>query len=344
VDPLAELARKAYAIGWARSGGPMTDRVRAGCTSAVSLAIEHANRPGVLEATLDLGHLEGVWADLYARRDDVEVGNRATIGKAWAAYVANLDLDRLARGRARRIGVVAEADGHGGGFGLDDGPGRDELAAIVVAALQNLDHGHPEEWTALRTAFRDAIAAGRAEGATGAVALAAREHTIAATLRLDFGVAFDDAYRALEHVAGLWSEGDGWIQTMFGYAASDIGRSLAALTRDEASYDDIRDVVARHLDDPDARAVDIAVNQLTGRALTQGALDLYAQAGVGQVDVLTAGDGRVDQPCEDAEAGSPYRLGAVPALPLHPYCRCSVAARDPLPADLYTRYLVPQEG
>jgi 2'-5' RNA ligase len=50
-DSLAEAARSAYAAGWALSGGPMTDQVRAGCTAAVAHATENRDDPGILEVS-----------------------------------------------------------------------------------------------------------------------------------------------------------------------------------------------------------------------------------------------------------------------------------------------------
>src|SRR5579859_1645562 len=61
VPSIAEQAREAYAEGWARTGGPLTDRVKAGCIAAVEMAREHPHDAGILEATLRLGSLEGTW-------------------------------------------------------------------------------------------------------------------------------------------------------------------------------------------------------------------------------------------------------------------------------------------
>jgi hypothetical protein len=67
-DGLAAIAREAYAMGWAASGGHMTDGIRAGSVAAVELALAHWDQPGILEATLHLGHLEGIWASIFDRR------------------------------------------------------------------------------------------------------------------------------------------------------------------------------------------------------------------------------------------------------------------------------------
>jgi hypothetical protein len=47
----------------------MTPRVQAGCRAAVANALEHADDPGVLKATLQIGKLEGIWVTFFARRE-----------------------------------------------------------------------------------------------------------------------------------------------------------------------------------------------------------------------------------------------------------------------------------
>jgi 2'-5' RNA ligase len=325
---LAAALREAYAIGWAASGGPMTDRVRAGCVAAVEMGIEHAGRPGILEATLHLGHLEGVWAAVYERRENLHTRNRAAVGKAWRALVEHLDLERLVRA-VRRRGGLTEA--------FDDVTDA-EIIALVMATLNSLDSSDVE-WTALREAFRDAVASGRAEGVADALALAA-DHL--GKLGFSFDIAFEDAYNALTHSAALWTDADGWIASLLGDAASDFGRLLAQMTRDGAAFEDMETALAGLLDNPDLRALDIAVDLATGRALTQGALALYASEGVTSVNVITAGGGDVCKICQNNEGGNPYRLANVPAVPSHPFCRCGVVSASALPLSAVEPYLVPK--
>jgi hypothetical protein len=337
MDPfpeLAGLAREAYGQGWALSGGPMTDRVRAGCVAAVELAVANPDHPGILEATLHLGHMEGTWAHIFERREQVQARNTRAIRKAWRNLAARLDLDRLVRAVRRRAGLStgpAEAE--------FDAVTDQELAAIVRATLVNLDR-NDAEWTEIRHAFADAVRTGRAEGRAEALALAADMH---ARVGFDFDLAFEDAYAALEHIHEIVTDADTWLDRFLGDEASDFGRLLGGMARDGASWEDMRDQAADLLDDPDARALNIAIDQVTGRALSQGALDLYASEGVALWDFLTAGDARVDTTCEDAETNGPYKVGEGPTPPLHPFCRCAVAAREPLPIDLLSRYLPTEE-
>lgn len=318
---LAHLLREAYATGWAASGGPMTDRVRAGCTAAVSLGVEYPHRPGLLEATLHLGHLEGIWATIYARRDDLHAHNRTAVATVWHPLVADLDLPTLIRHVRRDAG-------------LHEAVSKATIGRIVDAVLNLLNQvRHRTGWRQLRQAVRDALARSLAEGRADAVALAVdAAHHIA----IDFAIPFADAYRALEHAQELLTEADEWLLRIIGDQASVLGRQLAILTRDGASYADMLDAARSVLEGSDPEAVGLVVDQLTARALSQGALDLYRVEGVEQVDFLSAGDGRVCKTCSDAEANNPYPPNRAPVPGLHLRCRCTVVARDPLPTAVAT--------
>ena len=336
MDPLAELARRAYAAGWAASGGPMTDRVRAGAVAAVELALAHADRPDVLEATLRLGHLEGTWAEVYRRREELTARVGGPIRAAWKALAGKVDVDRLVRAARRRAGMVLEASG------VNDAPTRAELGVIIRAALERLETDAPDEWTALRQAFYEAVVSGRAEGRAMALAVAADQQGY---LGLSFELVFEEAYQRMKDSAVLSAEADWWIRDLFGDVAADVGRVLERLTRDGAAWDEMRAEVAALLDDPDMRAVEVAIQQVTGRALSQGQIDLWSSEGVQQVDYVTAGGNRVCPVCEAAEDRNPYPLGASPVPPLHPYCRCALVAVNPIPVDRFARYLPqPQEA
>lgn len=59
------------------------------------------------------------------------------------------------------------------------------------------------------------------------------------------------------------------------------------------------------------------------RAQAEAARVVYAQSGMAEVDVITAGDARVCPACEAAMASNPHPLGGAPVVPLHPRCRCA---------------------
>lgn len=319
---LREAARHAYAAGWARSGGPMTERVKAGCAAAIDLACQHRHDPAILEATLKLGSLEGAWAKVYQRRDQVIADAVAAVTAEWKRVLTR-DMLAAAVSDFRRRAGLSEASGSDSG--QDDAVRQAQIAAdandAATAMLQALP-GSPE-WGAVRTALRDALAAGRAEGTVGAVAIAAER---AEKIGLDWNIAFDDAYRALADLATLWADADGWLGRMLDQATADLGRTLAGAAADGATYAQMLSGAMAALDAQDVQAVSFVVDWATATALGRGALDLYRSEGLNAVDWLSAGDGRVCPTCADNEDNSPYTPDAFPLLPAHPRCRCTPAA------------------
>lgn len=315
------LAREAYARGFARTGGPLTERVKAGCAAAVRLAREHPHDPDILEVTLKLGSLEGTWARVYQRRDAL-IANRAD--KANAAWKTVLTRDMLAGAVSdfRRRAGLTETD-------QADDDRKQQLAADALAAAAAMMRLLPDrpEWRSLRKTLRDSLAAGRAEGAVDAVALAAERID---RVGLDWDIALQDAYNALADLDTLWAEADGWLTKMLGRATADLGRALAHAAMSNATYAQTLAVAMDALDSDDVEAVSFITDWATTTALGRGALDLYLSEGVAAVDWLTAGDARVcTSPCEDNETGGPYAPGGFPDFPGHPRCRCTPASSAP---------------
>lgn len=308
--PIAGPAREAFAAGWALSGGPMTERVKAASRAAVQTAVEHADDPHILEVTIDLGKLEGMWAKLFGRREEKQAEHTRLVTDAWRTLI-----DRDA--------VAAAVDAYRARIGLGESLsdfGAEALAAAraMLRALADLTG-----WTALRTAIRNAVAAGLAEGMVNAVAIAAER---ASVVGLEWNVAFGDAYRSLEHLDELWGDADGWLGRTVDRAAGDLGRVIAQGAEDGASRDEMIDAAMDVLASDDVEAVAFTVDWAMTTAADDGALRLYQSEGVQQVDVITAGDGHVCQICGDHEVGSPWASLDVPRLPTHPHCRCCYAA------------------
>lgn len=329
--PLAPYAREAYAAGFARSGGPMTPRVKAGCAAAVALACEHADNPHILEATLKLGSLEGLWAAIYQRRDDLAAKHTRATTTVWRKALTHDAITAAVRDYRRRTGLLAEDT-------TDEQQRRAQLAADAIAAanlmLAALPYG--SAWSALRAELRDAVAAGQAEGVVGAIALAAEQ---AGAIGIDWDLAFTHAYAALARLDELWADADGWLAKMLDRAAADLGRALAQAAESGASYEDMLAAALDALGGEDVDAVAFVVDWALNTGLARGALDLYASEGVTDVDWLTAGDVRVCPRCDANEANSPYSPQGFPSCPDHPLCRCTPAGNWALPA-AYNAYLL----
>ncbi len=310
-------AIEAYIAGWAASGGPMTDRVKAGAAAALDLADHHPGDPRILEAAIHLGNLEGVWARYYQRRDQLIADHTAAAQRAWKTLIRRDAVVDAVAGFHRRTGARETS--------TDDQQHQDEIKAAALAAAAEMLQALPPdpESRILRAALRDAIAAGRAEGAVGAVALAAQQID---RIGLDWDIAFNHAYAALADLDTLWAQADGWLAKMLDRATSDLGRALANATRDGASYAQLLADAMNALDGTDADAVAFIVDWALTTGLAQGAMNLYAGEGVARIDWITAMDGRVCPTCESNGDNSPYPIADFPDMPDHPRCRCAPSA------------------
>lgn len=311
--PIAEFAREAFAAGWALSGGPMTDRVRIACETAVSIATEAPDDPDVLRATIDLGRLEGMWALLFQRRQEQQDRHTAELQQLVRSLVSRSEIAIMVDRLRHQLGV-AEARGP------DWRRIRDEARAaarVMLSALADVSG-----FSTLRIALRNALAAGRAEGMVNAVAIAAE---CARQVGLDWNLAFKDAYAAMERLDELWADAGGWLGKMIDGVASDLGTVLADGIEAGLDRDALIDAAGNILTG-DTEAVAFTVDWAMTTAADEGALSLYRSEGVMQIDIITAGDGRVCGACIDAEAGSPWHIGDQPRMPLHPSCRCCYSA------------------
>ncbi|MFK0045528.1 2'-5' RNA ligase family protein [Streptomyces sp. NPDC090741] len=309
--PMEAPAREAFAVGWALSGGPMTERVRTACETAVSIATEAADDPDILRATIDLGRLEGMWALLFQRREEQQALHMVEVRRQWRELISRDEITAMVDRLRHQLGVT-EA--------LDPGRLRAEALAAAKAMLRAL--ADLSGFSALRIALRNAIAAGRAEGMVNAVAIAAER---AGRVGLDWNIAFKDAYRSMERLDDLWADAGGWLGRMIDGVAGDLGRTLADGLEGGLDRDALIDAAADLLTG-DSEAVAFVVDWAMTTAADEGALALYQSEGVLQLDIISAGDGRVCGACIDAEAGSPWHIGDQPRLPLHPNCRCCLAA------------------
>ncbi|MCY0917051.1 2'-5' RNA ligase family protein [Streptomyces sp. H27-G5] len=313
MHPMADVAREAFAAGWAMSGGPMTERVQIACKTAVQIATEATEDPDILRATIDLGRLEGMWARLFQRRHEQQVTHTRLMLDAWRPLIDRDDVAAMVDALRARMGV-AEARG----------PDWSYLLAEARAAAKKMLYALADAtgFSTLRQRLRDAVAAGRAEGMVDAVAIAAERGM---QVGLDWNIAFKDAYQAMENLDELWADAGDWLTRTLDGAAGDLGSVLAdgmeaGLTRDEL-IDAGLDILTA-----DEGAVAFTVDWAMTTAADEGALSLYRSEGVLMIDIITAGDGRVCSACVEAESGSPWHIGDQPRMPLHPSCRCCYSA------------------
>lgn len=326
---LADQARVAYTVGWASTGGPMTERVKAGCAAAVALACEHADDPHILEATLELGALEGTWAAVFERRDILYGTQKAAVTAAVRALFAGVDF-------APAIDQFRAAVGISEDDRTDRARHRAEaIAAILALFLPALtDRDDPDYQTFLATmvnTLRDA----QAEGAAGAIAIAAEQAGIAG---VDFDKAFADARGELEAAGYIEASAATWMQTVVEGAAGDVGRAIVAATEEGASAAETVTVAEDLVDRGVLPTVDLLADAAMTQAFGLGAITIYTRGGATLIDIMTAGDGRVCKICANAEAAGPYAVLDAPNIPMHPWCRCVQVSHNPLDPVIFAGY------
>ena len=325
-DPLAEACAEAYLSGWALTRGPFTDRVRAGCAAAVATALDRPDDPRVLEVSLLLGSLEGTWAEVFRRREELTAKHVKAITAAWQVLVNRLDARDPVSAYPREL-ALAEAD---------TGATRREKTAAATAVLLWLQHiltdpGYAELAGVIATAMTEACA----EGMTAILAIAADQ---AAAYGFDWTRAYDAMLAA---VTGTEAQGAdaAVVQRIMSAAAVDAGRALAAVKAsggtDAAAQAAVEAALAAE-DGAAALAADTAMSGFWG----SGSVALAAAEGI-QLNFMTAGDGRVCPACQDCEDNGPYDPAAFPQIPQHPRCRCCSSPADPLSISAFAAFLIP---
>jgi len=320
---LPEMAAEAFLSGWRLSGcdGGLGE---AEFRAAIGSALDCAADPGILEATLDLGHLTGTWKTVYSRREKLLARHLKAVLAAWDACMADLDPRVLVRRFRAVMDHTAEA------VDTDRQWWKDAATTAAIGWLKGLyrTEGYPALVAAIEAAIRD----GMAEGEADALALAASRQG-----RTGFRItkAFKAAYDRLDGDPGIGHQAADTIAAIAAGAASDAGRALAAQAGDGGSEDDMTSAVDDTLTGENARAPWSWTDWAVWAAIGAGATALFRLAGIGSIAWYDVGDSRECQACMDNAAGSPYAAGSVPQFPAHIRCRCSLDAADSSPLSAF---------
>ncbi len=327
-DPLPAQAREAYAAGWALSGGPMTETVKAGCAAAVAHALEHRDDPRILEVSLDLGKLTGTWAEVYRRREELTARHVKAITAAFRKLARRLDVRDLVTAYRRDM-VMGESDG-----GKPSQRQKDAAAAALLLWLRRTldDPGYAD----LAGLITDAMAEAIAEGQTAMLAVAADQ---AAALGFSWQKAYD-AMRAAVAGAQTRDAASTVTQQIMQAVAADAGRVLAKLDAAGASDSEIAKALEDEIEDEEPEAAGLAVDTGVGKFIGAGCTGLAAAEGI-LLNWMTASDGRVCPSCQSNEDNGPYEPSDFPSLPDHPRCRCCSSPASPMPISAFAAFLVP---
>jgi len=320
---VVSAAREAYAAGWALSGGPMTPRVRAGCTAAAALAVSHWDDPAVLETILAIGLLEGQQAAIQARAGTLLAAHLAVILDAWRTCIHSLNTRKLISRYRAAIYLPRES--------ADQEFWRTEATAVALGWLRGIyqSRGHDTLLAAIETA----LLAAAAEGEAGALAMAAAQdgHT-------GFGTdaAYQAAYDRLAADPGLPGRARDLLDVIITGAAVDLARVLAKQAADDGTYEDMLGAAVQTAGGTEVRAVAVLGGNGLWAAIGGGALSLWrrvAAAVTGAlIEVTWEAGASACAACQDNADGGPYSPSTVPAYPCHPGCRCRLVSRSRIPA------------
>jgi SPP1 gp7 family putative phage head morphogenesis protein len=302
------LATTSYPVG-------LTERALCACQAAERVA-EGLTDPGGVPSLL-LGQLEGIWAVIYSRREELEKAHAGAFKKVlealskldWTSIVAAVETQAL----------------------IDPSITGDMLASELRTRVGNMIVGDlpANDRAAWQQVMSSVVADGAAEGQTAATGILAQQ----AGASIDWELAAKEAKAALAGGTALGDSADAWIQQQtqgLGYAVS---QKLAALWNAGASKQEMLDAIQAILDSPD-NVANAILDTALGQSISMGSVATYLNAGVPYADFITAGDNRVCSVCASAEDGNPYAIQSVPIPGLHIRCRCAIAPSDFFPTSL----------
>jgi len=293
----------------------------------------------VRKATLRIGHLTGIWATIYRRRERLLNKHIKLVAAAWDACLTGLHPRDVVRDFREDAGLVAKAAN----------PDQDWWkGAATAAAVAWLDGAYNSGgYPALVTAIEDAIREGMAEGQADALALAADKQ---GATGFQIGRAFTAANEQMAGDSGVAERAQDTAGKVVGGAGNDVGRALTDGAKSGAGVEDMTSDVRDAVDGDQSRSVSANTDGALSAAILAGAVALYLQAAAAQatgggsgqgadaaaasaqppsvlLDWITAGDDRVCDTCSGYEDSSPYTPEDVPDYP-HMGCRCSIDAAD----------------
>lgn len=298
--------REAFADGYALFSADLTPRGYGALAGLLRLAEAWDDDfIGFAEA---IGALEGLYATLWTRRDRLSLLLQNDV-EEWVEHFADvLDKDEIVR-------LVNSATQEASQEQHQDV--RELLVAYLTAVLANHEHEAQE----LHDLLLKNLTASFAEGRVSGTALLAHRNGEAVD---DLDDLYDSTFKVAKAHSDQFAESTNRAAgAAVGGIAGDIARHLTGSTaNDSEKSKQVAIVVAAGVGAYVYSEFAAQGTYVDGQEAT------YSRSGVGSIDFLTVGDGRVCEECMGAEAGNPYELGMSPAPPLHVGCRCWLSPSD----------------
>ena len=287
-------------------------------------------------ATLDLGNLTGVWADVFARQEALYARHQRKTRTAWRKAIAALDLAALIVAFRRQAlmlpGAAAPGTGHESPQAVRYHKAELRTLARSMTAGFLMGVNDQPDYAGLLAAITAGLTAAAGEGAAAALGISAAAAGYT-------GFAWDKAAKdgRSEPYQGTVT---GWAGRIIAGAVTGLaaaltagavaGDSAEAMTRAASAVLRKAGPVTAYLDQAMHSAVTSAMNA--------------AYSALGNIELLNwvdAGDSRVCPTCQDYADNSPYTPQNYPDTP-HPRCRC---VPDPsggltLPFGAFAAYMI----
>jgi hypothetical protein len=270
----------------------------------------------VREVAIDLGNLEGIWADVYARQDALHAKHQRKARTAWRKSVAGLDLAALIAAFRRHALMIDGAPAPGTDHESPQAAKhhKAELRKLARSMASGFLAGLNDQpdYSGLLDAVTSALTAASGEGTAAALAVSA------AGAGYD-GFAWQKAARDGRQEPGQGTV-TGWLAKIIAGAVTDLAASLTAGAVAGVSADAMLAAASAVL--RKAQSAAVYLDQAMHSAVSSAMAAAYsALGGIELLNWVTAGDGRVCVTCSGYEDNSPYTPQDYPDIP-HGRCRC----------------------
>lgn len=286
--------RFAFADAFAFHSGTLTPRAYGVMCELQGYA--NLDPDGALALCEAVGNLEGIYALLYTRRERIDTLMQNDVdewAQDFAALVNKEDVLKI----VKQFGEASKDQRQNI---------RDMLQALFASILAN----NAAEASSLRAMVKQYLVMGNAEGRVSGKTLVANK---LGGKQPNLDDLYDETYKVVNAHSDQMSDNINQTQTaMIGGLAGDIALAGSDLN----SNSSVRDALVA------GAGLAFYLSYFTHGAYTDGQATTYSQAGIGLVNWVTVGDGRVCVTCMGYEAGGPYPVTDAPSPPAHGLCRC----------------------
>ena len=303
------FARTAFVNGYALyDEPPLMDRAKTACTIGASILAETMD-PEVLRFIESTGEVEGLYAQVYKRRDRMWMKYDRAI-KRWAKMLSlSTDQELLGDTVQRHINAGTTTKERREAV-------RSGVLVFLIQSLRDLEDLAGNAHDLLAQAEAEAKAEGSA--AAGAMLAQVNKHKVP-----DIGANAAKSLKELHASRDYGKNAAAALKSVLGGIAGDVAIASVAAEANGASQEDQN--AAAFAAVGAGVGASFYTDSYIHAAFAAAMLALFSSAEespTGMVNFTTVGDERVCPECLAAEDNNPYLPADAPPIPLHGECRC----------------------